>query len=289
MPEATPVGAVVVSGASTGIGRATVLRLARAGHRVFAGVRKESDAESLRGEGVANVTPLLFDVTDAAALSAAAKTVAEEVGQAGLQGVVANAGVGVGGPLEFVDLDEVRRQLEVNVIGVLAVVQAFMPLVREGNGRVVITGSIAGRSAMPIVGPYVASKFALEGIAESMRRELWPWGIHVSLVEPGAIETPMMMEKSQTEGAEAIERLSPEARALYEPMGRTVLDVFAKFGKAAIPPERVAEVMEHALTARRPKARYLVGTDAKLQAFLVWLLPDRVRDAVIARLTGMPR
>lgn len=281
--------AVVVSGASTGIGRAAVLRLARAGHRVFAGVRAESDADSLRGEGLEGLTPLLFDVTDAAAVDAAAKTVADEVGEPGLGGVVANAGVGVAGPLEFIDLDDVRRQLEVNVMGVLAVVQAFLPLVRRGGGRVVITGSIGGRSAAPMLGPYAASKFALEAVAESLRRELAPSGLHVALIEPGAIATPMMTEKARAEGEAFLARLEGEARRLYEPMGRSVLAAFEKFAARAIPPDRVAQAMEHALTAARPKARYLVGTDARFQALLVWLLPDRLRDAVYARLLGLPR
>jgi NAD(P)-dependent dehydrogenase (short-subunit alcohol dehydrogenase family) len=281
-------GAVLVSGASTGIGRETALRLARAGHRVFAGVRKQRDADSLRSEGLEGLTPVLFDVTDGAAIAAAAKTVAEAVGDAGLQGVVANAGIGIGGPLEFVELDEVRRQLEVNVIGVLAVIQAAMPLVRKAKGRVVITGSMAGRSALPMLGPYAASKFALEALAESMRRELAPSGIHVALIEPGSIATPMM-EKAPAEGQQLLDQLEGEAKRLYEPMGRAMNEAFAKFGQQAIPPDRVARAIEHALTAARPKTRYLVGIDAKLQAFLAWALPDRMRDAVVGRLFGLPR
>jgi len=289
MSASSPRGAVLVSGASTGIGRATALRLARAGHPVFAGVRKEADADSLRGEGLAGLTPVLFDVTDAAAIAAAVKTASEAVGKRGLQGVVANAGIGIGGPLEFIELDEVRRQLEVNVIGVLAVVQAAMPLIRTGKGRVVITGSIGGRNALPILGAYCASKFALEALAESMRRELAPSGIHVALIEPGAIATPMMTEKVQSEGQELLDALEGEAKGLYEPMARAVTAAFAKFAAEAIPAERVAEVIEHALTAARPRTRYLVGTDAKIQAFLAWALPDRLRDVVIGRLIGLPR
>ncbi len=280
MPDAAARGAVVLSGASTGIGRATALRLARAGHRVFAGVRRESDAESLRAEGAGDVRPLLFDVTDAAAIEAAAKTVADDVGEAGLQGVVANAGVGVAGPLEFLELDELRRQLEVNVIGVLAVVQAFMPLVRRARGRVVITGSIGGRNASPMLGPYASSKFALEGLAESMRRELRAWGIEVALIEPGAIATPMMQTKAREEG---------EAKRLYEPMGRAVLAAFQGLADRAIPPEKVAEVIEHALTSARPRTRYLVGADARIQALAARFLPDRLRDAIICRVLGLPR
>ncbi len=289
MPDAAARGAVVLSGASTGIGRATALRLARAGHRVFAGVRRESDAESLRAEGAGDVRPLLFDVTDAAAIEAAAKTVADDVGETGLQGVVANAGVGVAGPLEFLELDELRRQLEVNVIGVLAVVQAFMPLVRRARGRVVITGSIGGRNASPMLGPYASSKFALEGLAESMRRELRAWGIEVALIEPGAIATPMMQTKAREEGEALLASFEGEAKRLYEPMGRAVLAAFQGLADRAIPPEKVAEVIEHALTSARPRTRYLVGADARIQALAARFLPDRLRDAIICRVLGLPR
>ncbi len=287
--ESSTRGAVVLSGASTGIGRAAALRLARTGHRVFAGVRRESDADALRAEGAGGLTPLLFDVTDAAAIDAAAKQVAGEVGDAGIAGVVANAGIGVAGPLELLDLDEVRHQLEVNVIGVLAVVQAFLPLVRRGRGRVVITGSIGGRNASPMLGAYAASKFALEAIAESLRRELRPSGIEVALIEPGAIATPMMQTKAREQGEKLLASLDGEAKRLYEPMGRAVRDAFSRLADGAIPPERVAEVIEHALVSPRPKTRYLVGTDAKVQALLVRFLPDRLRDAVIARVLGLPR
>jgi NAD(P)-dependent dehydrogenase (short-subunit alcohol dehydrogenase family) len=174
------------------------------------------------------------------------------------------------------------------VIGVLAVIQAAMPLVRKAKGRVVITGSISGRSALPMLGPYAASKFALEALAESMRRELAPSGIHVALIEPGSIATPMM-EKAPAEGQQLLDQLEGEAKRLYEPMGRAMNEAFAKFGQQAIPPDRVARAIEHALTAARPKTRYLVGIDAKLQAFLAWALPDRMRDAVVGRLFGLPR
>lgn len=281
--------AVVVSGASTGIGRATALRLARAGHRVFAGVRKQADAEALLGEGIAGLTPLLFDVTDGAAVAAAAKSVSEELGEAGLQGVVANAGIGVTGALEFIELDEVRRQLEVNVIGVLAVVQAFLPLVRKGRGRVVITGSIGGRNALPFLGAYSASKFALEAVADALRRELRPSGIEVSLLEPGAIATPMLVEKGPSQGRAHLEQLTGERQRLYEGMGRAMLETTDKFIGSALPPDRAARAIEHALTAPRPRTRYLIGRDARLIALAVRLLPDRVCDAIFERIIGIRR
>jgi NAD(P)-dependent dehydrogenase (short-subunit alcohol dehydrogenase family) len=180
---------VVVTGTSTGIGRATALHLDRLGYRVFAGVRRAEDAVRLRSEGSERLAPVLLDVTDIGSIEAAAKTVSAEVGERGLAGLVNNAGIVTGGPLEFVPLDELRRQLEVNTVGPVAVIQHFLPLVRRGRGRVVFVSSIGGRFSQPIVGPYCASKFALEALADALRMEVAPSGIHVSLVEPGAVKT----------------------------------------------------------------------------------------------------
>ena len=151
----------------------------------------------------------------------------------------------------------------------------------------VITGSIGGRNALPFLGPYSASKFALEGLAESLRRELAPSGIEVCLLEPGAIDTPMLVDKGPSEGRAQLERYEGEAKRLYEPLGRAMLAATEKFSKRAISPDRAAQVIEHALTAARPKARYLVGIDAKLMALVVWALPDRLRDAIFARIIGL--
>jgi len=280
--------AVVITGASTGIGRATALHLARLGHRVFAGVRREADAEALRREGSERLSPLLMDVTDTASIEAAAETVAAEVGERGIGGLVNNAGIALGGPLEFLPLDELRRQLEVNTVGPVAVTQQFLPLVRRGRGRVVFVSSIGGRISNPIIGPYAASKFALEALADALRVELAPSGIHVAVIEPGAIKTAIF-EKAGPYGDEALARLPDEGKRLYLAMGRAVLDSFAKMERTAVPPERVARAIEHALTAPRPKTRYLVGLDARVQALMVWLLPDRARDALLGRLMGLPR
>jgi NAD(P)-dependent dehydrogenase (short-subunit alcohol dehydrogenase family) len=175
-------GAVVITGASTGIGRATARYLAERGFRVFAGVRRDQDAEVLRQEGAGRVTPLRLDVTDRGSIENAAREAEAALAGEGLQGLVNNAGIGIGAPLEFVELDELRRQLEVNVIGAVAVTQAFLPLLRRCRGRIVNVGSIGGRIAQPMLGPYNASKFALEALSDSLRMELGAWGIHVSLV-----------------------------------------------------------------------------------------------------------
>jgi NAD(P)-dependent dehydrogenase (short-subunit alcohol dehydrogenase family) len=280
-------GAVLVTGASTGIGRAAALRLARAGRRVFAGVRREADAEGLRAEAVEGLRPLMLEVTDSASIEAARRQVELEVGGTGLAGVVSNAGVTAGGPIEFVKLSELRRVFEVNTIGAVAVTQAFLPLVRRARGRVVLVSSIGGRYAGPIVGPYAASKFALEALGDALRVELRPWGIPVSIVEPGAIRT-QIFEKSRKLADEILADLPTEGRERYETTARAVIDRFNRFERQALPPDRVARAIEHALHAARPKTRYLVGPDARVQALLAWALPDRARDWVTVRLYGIP-
>jgi NAD(P)-dependent dehydrogenase (short-subunit alcohol dehydrogenase family) len=280
--------AFVVTGASTGIGRATALRLARAGHEVFAGVRRDADAESLRAEGLAGVRPVRLDVTDAASIRSAAEEVTGAVQGRGLAGLVNNAGVTTGGPLEYVDLAELRRVLEVNTIGPVAVTQAFLPLVRAGRGRIVLVTSIGGIFAAPIIGPYAASKHALEAIGDALRVELRPWGIGVSIVEPGAVATEIFA-KSRTLADEIIAGIGPEARERYEAAARAVVDRFNGFERSAIPADRVAERIEHALLARRPRARYLVGADARVLAFLSRIVPTPWRDALVERVFGLPR
>jgi NAD(P)-dependent dehydrogenase (short-subunit alcohol dehydrogenase family) len=257
-----------VTGASSGIGEACALRLARNGWRVLAGVRKAGDAP-------AGTEEVLLDVTDAEAVRAAAERVEE------LHGLVNNAGIAVAAPLEALPLDELRRQLEVNVIGQVAVTQALLPQLRRGRGRVVFVGSIAGRSALPFLGAYAASKHALEAVGDALRVELAPWGIHVSIVEPGSIATPIWTKGATM--ADAIQaRVPPETLVLY----RDRMDAFrraaAAAGRRGVGPDRVAEVVEDALTADRPKTRYLVGRDAKLRA-LFERLPDRARDRVFER------
>src|SRR5262249_41443235 len=280
-------GAVVITGASTGIGRATARYLAERGFRVFAGVRRDEDAEALRQES-AGLTPLRVDVTDRGSIESAARQVEGALGGAGLRGLVNNAGIGIGAPLEFIDLDELRRQLEVNAVGPIAVTQAFLSLIRTCRGRVVNVGSIGGRVAQPMLGPYNASKFALEALSDSLRMELAPWGIHVSLVEPGAIATAIW-EKTDAYAERMIPALGPRATELYGAAIGAVLDTARTISKQAIAPEAGSKVIHHALTARTPKTRYLVGMDARAQALLARFLPDRIRDTVVLRFMGYPR
>lgn len=269
--------AVVVTGASSGIGRSCALRLDAAGWCVFAGVRSAADGDALRAAASERLVPVQVDVTDADSVEQLASVVSAAVGADGLQGLVNNAGVATGGVLEAVDLGEFRRVLEVNVTGQLAVTQRLIPLLRRGRGRIVMMSSIAGRSATPIMGPYAASKHALEALTDTLRLELHPWGIHVSAVEPGVIATPIWAKALVT--AEALlARYSMEMRKLYGPLIDAMIAGLGNIGGA--PVELVSDAVMHALQAPRPKTRYVVGSDARMR---VWIerLPDRLRDRVL--------
>jgi len=257
---------VLVTGASSGIGRACAERLAGAGWQVFAGVRE-------RGAAPAGATELLLDVTDPVAIEAAAAAVGER-----LDGLVNNAGIGVAGPLEHMPLDEFRRQLEVNLTSQLALTQACLPALRAARGRLVLIGSISGKSALPFMGAYAVTKFGLEALADALRVELAPDGVDVSIVEPGTIATAIWKKPQPVAdalGPEAVERYGARIERF-----RSLAD--ARSSKAA-PADAVARAVEHALTARRPRTRYLVGRDARIRAVLE-RLPDRLRDRLLSRL-----
>jgi NAD(P)-dependent dehydrogenase (short-subunit alcohol dehydrogenase family) len=273
-------GAVVITGASSGIGEACALHLDRVGFEVFAGVRRELDAAALGAKASAPLRTLLIDVTDGASIASAADAVLETVGDRGLAGLVNNAGVVVPGPLEFLDLAELRRQLEVTVSGQIAVTQAFLGALRRARGRVVNIGSIGGRVAVPFLGPYNASKFALEALTDSLRLELHASGIEVSIVEPGSVATAIW-EKGDASADTVVGALSAPARDLYGEAIAAFRATSDAFAARAIPPIRVARAVEHALTARRPKTRYVVGRDARGQALAKWLLSDRMLDRLM--------
>ena len=282
MAEAVP-PAVLVTGASSGIGQAATLALARAGFRVYAGVRREEDAAFLTRGGGESITPLFLDVTEPGMVHDAARRLDDELGAEGLRGLVNNAGVVVAAPLEFVPLEDVREQFEVNVTGALGVTQAVIPLLRRAGGRIVNIGSISGTISTPFTGPYNASKFALRAMSDALRLELAPWGISVSIIEPGTVHTPLWKRSlGRIQGLE--QRLPARATALYGP-------VFAKMrqfieGVRGVPPETVAAVIVSALRARRPRPYYPVGPDARLRLALV-RLPTRLRDFLIA--TQLPK
>ena len=273
-------GWVMITGTSTGIGEATALHLSKLGYRVLAGVRKESDGERLAAQAGRGLVPVLIDVTDQASIDAAVKRVTDAVGTQGLVGLVNNAGVAIGGPVEYLAIEQWRYQLEVNVIGPVAVTRAFLPLIREGRGRILFIGSIGGRVAAPFVGPYSASKFAIEAVAESLRQELHPWHIPVVVIEPGAIKTPIW-GKGLSQADEIEAALPDEARQRYGPAVKELRAVLQMQDRMAIPPDRVAMAVAGALSAKTPPTRRLVGRDAQGAALLARFLPDRARDAVI--------
>lgn len=271
---------VVITGASRGIGRACALRLAASGTRVFAGVRSDEHAAALRTESD-RITPVHLDVTDAAQIEAVAKRIAGEVGERGLWGLVNNAGIAIGGPLEFVPADALRHQLEVNVTGQVVLTQALLPLLRAARGRIVFVGSIAGLSALPYVGAYAASKHAIEAIADALRLELRPWNIAVAVIEPGTVATDIW-STSIERAMRILERAPPQAAQLYGKRLEAVRRRVAAGGPRGLPADAVARAVEHALTAGSPKTRYIVGRDARARRWLE-RLPDRVRDAAIDR------
>jgi len=278
-----PVKSALITGASTGIGRASALRLHAEGWRVFAGVRREEDAASLRQAASERLVPLMLDVTESEQIASAAERIGAE---AGLHGLVNNAGVAVPGPLEALPIDDFRRQVEVNMTAQVAVTQAMLPAIRRSRGRVVFITSIGGLMAFPMFGAYHAAKFGLEAVGDVFRRELRPWGISVSVVEPGSIATEIW-DRGQSEADAFLERASDDQVELYGSSIAAYREVARQTAARGIPPEKVAKAISHALTARRPRTRYLVGADARAQAFFNRLLPDRLVDSVIARFTGM--
>ena len=280
--------AVVVTGTSTGIGRVTALALAGAGYHVLAGVRRTTDGEALRSAANGRLTPLVLDVTDETAVREAAAKADQLVRPDGIAGLVGNAGVGVTAPMEAISVPALRELYEVNVFGQVAVIQAFLPLLRRAAGTIVTIGSIGDRLTMPFGGPLTTSKWALASITEALRLELRPWGIHVVLVEPATIATPAV-DKVEAEARRMLEEFDDEDRTRYA-------ESYAKATRIAVARERngsspdvVADVVLRALTARQPRTRYLVGKDARRLAFLARWAPDPLFDRIRVRLFGLPR
>ena len=273
---------VLITGASTGIGRATTLRLAANGWTVLAGVRDPAAGQRLAADGGERVLPITLEVTDAAQIEQAAATVGERGGR--LDALVNNAGIGVGGPLELVSPDDLRRQFEVNVFAQIAVTQALLPALRAAKGRITFTSSIGGRVAMAFTAPYAASKHAIEAFADALRVELHTSGVQVALIEPGSVATPIWGK-----GQEEADKLTipPELQGAYGKVPAAMEKVLADTASRGIPPEQVAKVIERALTSSRMRARYLVGRDAQVMLLLKRGLPDRVFDRVSRRLLGV--
>ncbi len=271
--------AVLVTGASSGIGRACCLHLDSEGYRVFAAVRKKYDGESLRREASESLIPVLMDVTEPGEVSKAAESVRLSTGETGLAGLVNNAGITIAGPLEFLPIEDLTRQFSVNVIGQIACSQAFLPLLRMGRGRIINVGSISGRVTLPFLGPYAASKAALASLSDALRRELLPWGISVSLLEPGHIQTPLR-EKSLAVADRIRSQLPAAAEKLYGNALEKQRETRMKVGGAKKAIE-VARLIHHILEVKNPKPRYLLGRDARFAAAAVKLLPVRILDRLL--------
>lgn len=278
--------AVLISGASTGIGLCCATMFAKKGVNVFAGVRKEADRERLTAIS-GRIMPIFLDITDADSIRQALQMVEANLKGKGLDGLVNNAGLAVGGPMEFVPLEAFRTQLEVNVTGHVAMTQAFLPLLRQARGRIVNISSVSGLMSFPFMGPYCASKHALEALSDAMRMELKRFGIRVSLIEPGAIATPIW-DKTLSIAEETASSLPEEALRLYEHDMEAAKESARKSAARAIPTSPVTEAVIHALTSANPKTRYVIGKDARLYT-LFKLLPDHWKDSLISRKIGMRR
>jgi NAD(P)-dependent dehydrogenase (short-subunit alcohol dehydrogenase family) len=276
----------LITGASTGIGRATTLRLAAAGWTVLAGVRAPAAGESLLRDATGGrVIPLTLDVTDAAQIELARERVEQEAGTAGLDALVNNAGIGgVAGPLELVSQETLRVQFDVNVFGQVAITQALLPALRRAHGRLVLVSSIGGRVAMAFSAPYAASKHALEAFGDTLRVELRTSDVQVTLIEPGSVATPIW-DKTRAESDKL--SIPAELQQQYGHVPAAMDKALQNTGKRGVPPEQVAETIHRALAARRMKSRYVVGRDAKAMLVAKSVLPDRVFDAFARRALGV--
>jgi NAD(P)-dependent dehydrogenase (short-subunit alcohol dehydrogenase family) len=280
------VKSVVITGASTGIGWATAKLLLDKGFRVFGSVRKQADADRLKGEFGANFTPLLFDVTDEAAVLSAAREVRAALNGETLAGLVNNAGIAVPGPVLELSADEFRRQMDVNVVGPIIATQAFGPLLgadaslRGPKGRVVMISSVAGKSGAPLTSAYVASKHAIEGLSESLRRELMLFGIDVVIVAPGAVRTPIW-----SKGQDSFD-MNKYKTSPYLPAMQKVTAYMQHLDSIGLPPEKIADLVHTALTAPNPKVRYQIAPDP-MRHLITAALPKRVFDKIIAKRLGL--
>ena len=273
---------LLITGASTGIGHACALAFDREGWAVFAGVRRAEDGQRLAAAASERLQWLLLDVTDSSQVISARDAVEHALAGRGLDALINNAGIAVAAPVEFVPLDAFRRQFEVNVFGLISVTQTFLPLLRKARGRIVNIGSIAGRVTTPLMSPYCASKHAVEAVTDALRLELEPWDIKVSVIEPGVVATPIW-DKGTAQMQERLHAMPPEAVQLYAPLIAAISNVVKQAPSRAAPAEAVVRAVRHALESSRPRARYLVGRDAKIRLLLQTILPRRWMDGIIHR------
>ncbi len=269
---------VLISGASTGIGRASAVHLARKGAVVWSGVRTQKSFDELTRMNVQGLKPIFLDVTDSKSIADAVSEIKKKSGT--LFGLVNNAGIAVGGPCEGVAMKNWRKQFDINFFGQIELTQACLPLIRESKGRILNMSSISGRIAGPFMGPYAASKYALEAFSDSLRREVRKYGVRVSIIEPGPIKTPIW-EKSVAGAAEQKAELSAEMLSLYGSSLDKFLNVAAKYSETASPVALVVSAVEHALSSHSPKTRYPVGHGMRIAAHISNVMPDAWMDRLI--------
>ena len=273
---------IVITGASTGIGKACALHLDKLGYQVFAGVRTETDALSLQDASSDRLTTFYIDIAKSESILSATNMLKSTLKSVGLDGLINNAGIVVAGPLEFVPIDSLRSQLEINVIGHIAVTQALLPLLRQAQGRIINMSSVSGRVATPFLGPYAASKFALEALSDSMRLELMPWDINVSVIERGPISTPIWTKSIEATKL-MIDKLPKKAKVLYGPAFQAALLWENNIEQSMSTPEVVVRAVVHALTSRKPRIRYRIGLSGFAADIFARFLPDVLKDWLIKR------
>ena len=278
---------IVITGASSGIGRASALRLAKNGWRVFAAVRKDTDAEQIEAEAAGALETVRLDVRDQPSIAAAAADVKSRLKGRGLDGLFNNAGIGTISPVEHTSLDALRDIYEINVFGQIATIQAFLPLIRLARGRIINTGSVGDHLTPPFAGPLASSKAAFASMSAALRLELRSQGIHVCLIEPGSINTPAV-EKTLGGVGKIISDLPPEARELYGEALRRMASSFARSERSGSSPDAVAEGVERALNDRKPRTRYPAGKDSAKLAILARLLPEKLLDLAVLKTFGLP-
>ena len=278
---------VVITGTSTGIGAASALLLAEKGFRVFAGVRSDADGDALAGRASGELTPIPIDITDETSIAVAVNTVESAVGERGLFALVNNAGIVKPGPLEHQPMADFRRQLEVNLIGQVAVTQAFLPLIRRGKGRIVNVGSIGGRVVLPLHGAYSASKFGMEAVSDALRLELRQWHIPVSHIDPGATETAIF-GKTLAEIDAVKKRLGEQGDTEYDAQLASIRKLVEKTAAHAAPVEDLSKTVAKALMAEKPKSRYHAGSGAEAAIALARIASDGMRDRAVAHEAHLP-
>lgn len=281
-------GSVLITGASSGIGRTCALMLDQSGYQVFAGVRTLQALEQLSSLASGHLCPVILDVTDAVQIRCACQAIDLRLEGTGLHALINNAGITLPGSIEFLSLEGLRRELEVNVIGHLAVTQAFLPWIRKARGRIINVGSALGKFVMPLTGAYAASKFAMEALTDALRRELLPSGIHVSLIAPGSVESAIW-EKIDSEVALMEADLPKEGIERYGRTGESISNLWAKAHHRAIPPEAVAGIVLKILESSRPKPRYPVGSDAHFLSVVGRFVPDSLVDWAVDKLLILSR